>query len=128
MKLHDFLWYWLPTLGYCIAIFCVSSSKPVPMQSLFGVDKVIHGAEYAVLGLLLARSVISSKPEFSKETLILLIMVLGTLYGIFDEIHQSFVPGRFSSQWDVLADGSGSLIGVIFYLRIIGRIRASGQR
>jgi len=128
MKLYDFLWYWLPTLAYCIVIFSLSSSKIAPIPSFFGVDKVIHGIEYTVLGLLLARSIISSKPKFSKETLILLIVTLGTLYGIFDEVHQSFVPGRSSSHWDVLADGFGSLIGVLFYLKISRRPRASGQR
>jgi len=128
MKLYDFLLYWLPTLGYCIVIFGLSSSKTVPIPSFFGVDKIIHGIEYAVLGLLLARSIISSKPEFSKETLMLLIVTLGTLYGILDEFHQSFVPGRSSSHWDVLADGFGSLIGVLFYQRISRRPQASGQR
>ncbi|SVA68755.1 uncharacterized protein METZ01_LOCUS121609, partial [marine metagenome] len=34
-----------------------------------------------------------------------------------DEIWQSFIPGRFSSGLDVIADGIGIIIGSIFALR-----------
>ena len=118
-KLYRLTWYWIPTLGYCIVIFGLSSSsKAVTIPSFYGADKVLHGIEYAILGLLLARSIFSSKPRFSNRSLIVLIVTLATLYGISDEIHQAFVPGRTASFWDVLADGSGSLIGAFFYLRI----------
>jgi len=90
----------------------------VPIPSFYGADKVIHGIEYAILGLLLARSIFSSKPRFSNRSLIISIVTLATLYGISDEIHQAFVLGRNASFWDVLADGSGSLIGALFYLKI----------
>jgi len=119
IKLRHFLWYWLPTLAYCILIFALSSSsKPLPMPSFYGADKVIHCTEYAVLGLLLARSIFSSNTRFSDKFLIILIVALVTLYGISDEIHQAFVPGRNPSPWDVLADGLGGMLGVICYTRI----------
>ena len=38
---------------------------------------------------------------------------LAILYAITDEFHQSFVPGRFPSIWDVLIfDNLGALIGI----------------
>jgi len=39
-----------------------------------------------------------------------LIVIFSTLYGMSDEWHQSFVPGRDASAWDVLADTLGALI------------------
>ena len=107
-------------MGYCIVIFGLSSSsKAVAIISFYGADKCMHGIEYAILGLLLARSIFSSKPRFSNGFLIILTVTLATLYGMSDEIHQAFVPGRSASLWDVLADGSGSLIGALFYLKIL---------
>ncbi len=36
-----------------------------------------------------------------------------TLYGLADEFHQSFVPGRSASALDVLWDGMGALAAAI---------------
>lgn len=38
-------------------------------------------------------------------------IVLATLYGVSDEFHQLFVPGRSADPYDVLADGVGATIG-----------------
>ena len=35
-----------------------------------------------------------------------------------DELWQSFIPGRFSSALDVIADGIGIVIGSIFAVRL----------
>ena len=42
----------------------------------------------------------------------LLALVLATLYGVTDEFHQMFVPGRTADRYDVLADGIGATLGV----------------
>ncbi len=39
-------------------------------------------------------------------------IVFAVGYGIVDELHQSAVPGRVASAWDVLSDACGSLAGV----------------
>ena len=46
----------------------------------------------------------------------LFAMIIGTLYGVSDEFHQSFVPGRTASIWDLAADSIGVAIAqtVIF--------------
>jgi VanZ family protein len=41
--------------------------------------------------------------------------ILASIYGITDEIHQSFVPMRDTSVFDVFADGLGSFAGAYFY-------------
>lgn len=48
--------------------------------------------------------------------------ILTTLYGVSDEIHQSFVPGRHARLADVLFDASGALITIIL-LRRVKRLR-----
>jgi VanZ family protein len=38
-------------------------------------------------------------------------------YGITDEIHQMFVPGRIASVADILADITGGMLGAWIYLK-----------
>ncbi len=37
-------------------------------------------------------------------------------YGIVDELHQSFVPGRHSSFWDISCDACGAVLAVVLVL------------
>ena len=45
------------------------------------------------------------------------ISIICLCFAVFDEIWQSFVPGRFSSALNVIADGIGIIIGIIFASR-----------
>lgn len=126
-----FVRYWVPTIGYCLLIFVLSSiSKGVYMPSPFGVDKVAHFVEYGVLGFLLARLIANARSGFSRVFLLGLVVILATLYGISDEVHQAFVPGRNASPWDVAADGLGGLIGAVIYKRSVHKrdARPGGKR
>lgn len=122
LRQSRFAWYWVPTIGYCLLIFVLSSiSKGVHIPSPFGFDKVVHFVEYGVLGFLLARLIVNARSTFSRRFLIGLVVILATLYGISDEVHQAFVPGRNASPWDVLADGFGGVMGALLYVGTGGR-------
>ena len=54
----------------------------------------------------------------NRSFLFILAVSVSTLYGISDEVHQYFVPGRTASLADIVADGIGSLIGVLCYLGV----------
>jgi VanZ family protein len=55
--------------------------------------------------------------------LMLLSVVSASLYGISDEIHQSFVPFRDAEVADVIADILGAVGGVFLYqMLIVSRI------
>jgi len=102
VKLLDFL----ALLFYCMAIFWVSSQPSLPVPMWFPhQDKLLHAAAYFVLGLLLWRFV----RHFIKSPMILasVCIALGSLYGLSDEWHQSFVPGRDADWLDWLADTAG---------------------
>jgi hypothetical protein len=64
-------------------------------------DKAAHFAAYALLGFLWRRGLGRFRPAF----------LLSALYGVVDEGHQSFVPGREVSFWDLLADFLGAYLG-----------------
>ncbi len=53
----------------------------------------------------------------------LLSVVSASLYGVSDEIHQSFVPFREASIADVIADILGSVCGVyLYYVGVVSRM------
>ncbi len=73
-------------------------------------DKAIHFVEYGVLSVLVFFSLRKSVPGYNVKTVAVLAIAFSGLYGISDEIHQSFVPGRNSSAGDVMADFIGAAI------------------
>ena len=63
--------------------------------------------EYGVLAALLLRA--TGKAPLS--------LLIAGLYGVSDEVHQHFVPGRSASAWDALADvlGAGIVCGMWYF-------------
>jgi VanZ family protein len=81
------------------------------------IDKIAHFVAYAVLaGTILV--VPSQKFKQSRPLLTIVLTVsLCFIYGTGDEFHQSFIPGRFVSAADVLADTMGALCVSLFWLK-----------
>jgi len=78
-------------------------------------DKLLHFTAYAVLGALFFRAF--SKQRFANNIRLTMIlsMLSATLYGLSDELHQSYVPYRNADLMDALADMLGSICGVYFF-------------
>lgn len=119
---YQLIFYRLPVLIYCAAIF-VQSSFPASktITEIFSSDKLLHMAGYALLGALFLRA-LSTFPIKNKGSLLFLSILCAALYGVTDEVHQYFVPSRNADIWDVLADTIGSFLGVTTYY-LMGRVR-----
>ena len=105
---------------YVLLILAVSSVPRLrPPGSLSGLDKVIHVAEYAILGVLLRRAT----PLRGIGGLLAMVAV-GAAIGFLDEWYQSSVPGRFASTQDWLADMIGVCLGVVV-CTIVARCRST---
>lgn len=95
----------------------VVSSLSVPPTTLpsFDWDKLNHATAYFILTLswvwTLARQ---GKLRVSQITAG--AVALSIAYGALDEFHQGFVPGRQKDIIDLLADITGSLLGMMAYL------------
>ncbi|MCP9471463.1 MAG: VanZ family protein [Nitrospira sp.] len=114
--------YWGPVCAYAGLIFYLSS-LPNPedkLPSFVGLfsDKVLHAVEYAMLGGLFYRAFRWGTNEAVKPWAGFLAVLATSLYGLSDEIHQSFVPHRDASGWDWLADSVGALVGVATVQRL----------
>lgn len=110
----------LPVILFSIAIFIASAQETVEFIDLhvFGVDKILHFSAYFVFGLFLQLFVHANFHKFVSRKKIYLIILIGFLYSISDEVHQYFVPGRSADYNDLVADFAGILFSLIFY-RII---------
>ena len=106
---------WLPVIIYASFIFYLSSLSSLEgIPSYPYIDKLLHLAEYSVLGFLFGRAIYNYGCK-SKARLIIFSILFTTLYGMSDEIHQYFVPLRDSDIMDIAADLIGGAVGSLFY-------------
>jgi len=82
-------------------------------------DKVAHMFLYFGLGVFLHMTFRSSDNSVMRKYAAPFAFIVGVLYGISDEIHQSYVPGRTSSVADLFANGLGLMLAQIILLGLI---------
>lgn len=74
---------------------------------------------YAILYLLCYRAIGITNQSFSFTHKWLIPLVLCFAYAISDEIHQSFVPGRYATLRDIGYDLLGTTTAVLWRLKYI---------
>jgi VanZ family protein len=99
-------------------IFFLSQQSGTDLQLPLppGADKLGHGILYAVLAGTVILALVPALPGRPLQAG-LLVLLFCLLYGISDEFHQSFVPGREPSSGDLLADTAGAAAAVALWLR-----------
>lgn len=106
----------LPSIIWMGVIFYFSSRSTTGIgtneTNRFLILKSFHLIEYATLAFLLLLAVSKNK----------LVILIGYLYAISDEIHQFFIPGRTSRFRDTLIDLIGILIGILIFQKIKPKI------
>lgn len=104
--------YWAPLAAWMLVIFAASSRPSIPYQDDVP-DWFSHATEYAVLSALACRAFTSGRSLDARVAAA--VFVACVAYGVSDELHQSFVPGRHADPWDVAKDAAGTLIGLGAY-------------
>ena len=96
-----------------MALIFAASSIPNLRNLPGGIsDKSGHSIGYAMLAGVFLRALAGGRLRGVTWKRGLLAIVLATLYGVSDEFHQLFVPGRSADPYDVLADCVGATIGM----------------
>ena len=115
------LWVPVALVGGAIFFFSHLPSPPSPPGAP---DWLLHGLEYGLLGLVLAWALAGGWGRPISPRAGLLTVLLGVAYGISDEMHQAFIPGRQPAVADVLADTVGTLAGLAAAVAV-ARLRPS---
>lgn len=108
------------------AIF-FASALPASEVSIRIWDKAMHFVVYGALGVLFLLPMTAGRWSALTMRSAGPAVLLAMLYGITDEIHQMFTPGRHPDVRDVVADtlGAAAAVGVILLLRVVvGRRRS----
>jgi VanZ family protein len=109
------LWLWGPAAAYMLVIFVLSSQSNVPLADKYP-DEFLHIVEYAALGLLFCRPFMGKLGALPRIRGMIRAAVCSLGYGVTDELHQSFVPGRDASGMDLLSDLLGTLLGLALFV------------
>lgn len=118
MPLQKIFRFWFPVILYSAIIYYGSSlslkKAPAPFPFF---DKILHLWEYIPFGFLTGRALFHTKSKaLTVRELIKWAVLLSLLYGLSDEFHQFFVPGRESCLSDALADMLGGALGAWIFV------------
>ena len=109
-----------PLVIYWIVLLAATSFPTIQVPTTDVGDKAYHFTAYFGLGVLLNLTLIfQNKYVLLKKKNELYTLLIGTIYGIFDEIHQYFIPGRSMEFLDFLADFFGLALAVLFILFLL---------
>jgi VanZ family protein len=97
--------YWIASCVVMGLIFLISSfPAPEDLPVFPFADKLYHILAYGLLASLIYLARGKSRARMYP---ILIPFLIAFFYGISDEIHQYFVPGRQADVFDALADAAG---------------------
>ena len=112
---------WAPLVLALAAVYWLSSLSQVP-GAQYASDKLLHVAGYAGLGLLALRAFHGGIARLRPGPTLAAAAVI-VAWGILDELHQSFVPGRDATASDVVADAIGFALAVVIVAAWTGLAR-----
>jgi VanZ like family len=113
------LTFWGPVLAQMALIFVASSIPYVDALPGGFSDKTVHFWVYGVLGLLVFRALAGGSMRGLTWPHAGAAILFAMLYGVSDEFHQAFVPGRTPDVRDVAADTLGAA-GVVLVMLLVG--------
>jgi VanZ family protein len=129
--MFHFLKYQFPAILWAAVIFGLSSipGTKLPEFTHLVSDKILHAGVYFVFGLLVY---LALEPRVKADTFdwkrLLFSIVVVVLYGLSDEFHQGFVPGRTEDILDAAADTAGGLLAAAFIVVLAWRRRPGSAR
>ncbi|HEY1174094.1 MAG TPA: VanZ family protein [Verrucomicrobiae bacterium] len=95
----------------------------------FYIRKTGHAVGYAILAILCWRALGPQPVRWIREhwhtRTAFIAWLIASLYAITDEVHQSFIPSRQGSAWDVLLDSFGAWLGMMLVRAICLRKQKS---
>ncbi len=98
---------------------------PIDRLPSFGLtDKMNHFIAYFALAILVNLTLMYQRKSlllFNKAVMATIVICL--LYGVIDELHQMYIPGRFAETMDWFADSLGAVSGVLLVKFLIAKLK-----
>jgi len=114
--------YFIPALLWAALTFYLSSRSTTPDiigEIPFG-DKIVHATYYGIFTLWVLYGA-----RWPDNRMAWWCVLPVSLYGMTDEYHQSFVPGRSSDWRDWVADTTGAVLCVLIWRYISQKKRSA---
>ena len=113
-----------PLIVYWIMLFIATTLPASNLPSVAVSDKIKHFGAFFGLSVLLSLTLIyQNKVLLFKKYFLVSALVISSIYGLLDEIHQSFVPGRNSEFLDWVADSLGASAGVFIVSYLLNKFK-----
>jgi VanZ family protein len=115
LRLNATSTHYLPACVWAATIFVASAlhTNAIVSQDILDYDKLIHLGVYFVFGILVHRALrFEQSPVWLRTSASLFTILITALYGVSDEFHQHFVPGRSMEFFDWVADALGGIVAV----------------
>lgn len=108
----------VPMLVWTATVLWIGSRPGIELPATdLAVDKLGHFGMYGILGLTLAWGWLQN----GRRPGAALLVLVGILVGVLDELVQISVPGRSAEIADVVADAAGVVTGFMAGARLFGR-------
>lgn len=116
--------YSMRCMSICIAVaifgLSAQSKLPIPASVSFpGLDKFLHACAFGSLAFTLSYWFSADKWNANPLKYFAFTCAIAACYGITDELHQIFVPGRDASIYDWFADCTGGVLAVALRVRLV---------
>jgi VanZ family protein len=102
--------WWLPVVAYMAMLFGFSSVSTLPPLPGDLSNYHAHFAAYGGLAALTVRALARGSLRNVTWQVVCAAVAVASVYGVTDEYHQLFVPGRTFDVMDIAADAIGSIV------------------
>ena len=105
----------LPLVAVMTLLFVLSHQPgdTLPLPAVVNLDKLLHLLAYTTLGLCFLLALPPDWRTRLPRAAAVATVLFCLAYGLSDEFHQQFVPGRFPGADDLVADTLGGLCAVL---------------
>jgi len=121
-------------VAWMAVLWILSSIPTAPDQTTAGIfvpkvlQKTLHVIAYAMLSAAWLWVLDTGRSATNTNTHTGFMAIgLTTTYAAIDEFHQTFVPGRTGSPWDVALDACGAALAILAVAAVKAHVPVSGK-